>query len=264
LPFSTFQPILDRYNTSGKIVPQVVFPKAKDRKTLGLKLCSLFLIAHTVPFDLGAPKKSECLEGTWPHFRQPCQKQPSANTASFASGNKKSGRPDSPFGCNCHPLIPARTSASRKRRSVVMFPLPRTAAIARERTGETFSKRPPGSFQCRAFSIALDSLVLKRAHRSSEPEKLVLREIVAYPIRQALPGELQPGEGLGKMLNLEIDPVLEVGILDTGCQGLCQCKQDFEVKSEFTGRTGLVGSQKMPVVGKRFPKLDKCPNRAAP
>ena len=49
-----------------------------------------------------ARQNSVCLDGTWPHFQQPCQNQPSVNTASFASGKKKSGRPERPFGCNCH------------------------------------------------------------------------------------------------------------------------------------------------------------------
>ncbi len=36
LLFSTFQPIPNCHYTPGKIVTEVVFPKAKNRKTLGL------------------------------------------------------------------------------------------------------------------------------------------------------------------------------------------------------------------------------------
>ena len=104
-------------------------------------------------------QNSEFLLGVWPHLGQPCQKHPSTKTTSRTLGNKKSGFPESPFGCICQPLTPSRTSANRKRFSVVLFPFPRTADIARERTVSTPSNWPFGSFWRRAFSISRDELL---------------------------------------------------------------------------------------------------------
>lgn len=60
---------------------------------------------------------------------QPCQKHPSTNKASRSVANQKSGRPGTDSGCNSHPEILARTSASRSRTSVERLPRDRTFAI---------------------------------------------------------------------------------------------------------------------------------------
>ena len=59
---------------------------------------------------------------------QPCQKQPSTNTASRARGNAKSGRPGS-GRCRRQPVIPCSRSKPARRTSVVRLPRERTSAM---------------------------------------------------------------------------------------------------------------------------------------
>jgi hypothetical protein len=61
------------------------------------------------------------------------------------SGKKKSGFPWIVSGCIRQPRIPALTKIARNRNSVLRFPRPRIAPIARERASETFSNPPLGS-----------------------------------------------------------------------------------------------------------------------
>ena len=67
------------------------------------------------------------------HLGQPCQKQPSTNTARRCTGKTKSGFPVKSAAFRVQPRIPARTKAARRRHSVERFPLERTCAITLER-----------------------------------------------------------------------------------------------------------------------------------
>jgi len=89
--------------------------------------------------------------GMWPHFLQPCQKQPSTKTASFSRVKKKSGLPGS-SGCKTHPLCPWRISAILKRISVVRLFRDLIFPIVAERTALTFSN-PDGSNSLKIRSI---------------------------------------------------------------------------------------------------------------
>lgn len=74
------------------------------------------------------------------HTGQPCQKQPSTNTAMRSARQTKSGRPG--IGrCLRHPLSPAARNKSRRRSSVLRLPVPRTACIVRERSAGTPGQR---------------------------------------------------------------------------------------------------------------------------
>ena len=89
-----------------------------------------------------------------PHRVQPCQKQPSAKMATLQRSKTKSGVPVKPLGRTLQPRIPARTNASRRRTSVVRFPLPLIALIVRERSAGTPWNRPPGTNCLRNLSMA--------------------------------------------------------------------------------------------------------------
>lgn len=93
--------------------------------------------------------------GTCPHEGQPCQKHPSTNTASICAAKTKSGLPGSPFGWSDQPDTPARTSAKRRRCSVVRLPRPRTALMRRDRAGVTPTNSPRGSVSRSDFSTLL-------------------------------------------------------------------------------------------------------------
>jgi hypothetical protein len=73
---------------------------------------------------------------------QPCQKQPSTNTAILNFGNTKSGRPKT-GRCRRHPEIPCRRKSRTRTSSVSLFPRERMRAItadrfALEKTSDTF------------------------------------------------------------------------------------------------------------------------------
>lgn len=67
------------------------------------------------------------------HSSQPCQKQPSTNTATDSIGNQKSGIPAICRAWSFHPLMPALTSSMRSLSSVERFPRERTLLICRLR-----------------------------------------------------------------------------------------------------------------------------------
>lgn len=73
--------------------------------------------------------------GMWPQRGQPCQKQPSTNTATFARGKIKSGEPTSFCERVVHSLTPARTSIARRRHSVVRLPREMIARMFQLRSG---------------------------------------------------------------------------------------------------------------------------------
>src|SRR5262249_17326876 len=74
------------------------------------------------------------------HAGQPCQKQPSTNTATRRSSKTKSGHPATSLACMRHPRIPDRTRRARNTRSVHRLPVDFPAAMVRERTdAETLS-----------------------------------------------------------------------------------------------------------------------------
>ena len=100
-----------------------------------------------------ALQNCERVFGVWPHRGQPCQKQPSTKTATRELGKKKSGLPCKLPGCSVQPAIPRRTSAIRKRSSVVLLLLPRIADIIRERSKVTPTNSPFGNFDLRWRSI---------------------------------------------------------------------------------------------------------------
>jgi hypothetical protein len=95
--------------------------------------------------------------GVWPHFGQPCQKQPSTNTASRGRGKKKSGRPATPVGCIRHPAMPARTRPSLRGHSVERLLLPRMDDIIRERVVLTPVNWPSFNFDLRKRSTGEQS-----------------------------------------------------------------------------------------------------------
>ncbi len=102
-----------------------------------------------------AAQNSARVFGVWPQRGQLCQKQPSTNTATRGFEKKKSGLPGKPPGWRTHPLTPWRTSAIRKRTSVVLLLLPRIADIIRERFKVTPTNLPFGSFDLRRRSISM-------------------------------------------------------------------------------------------------------------
>jgi hypothetical protein len=100
-----------------------------------------------------AAQKRRFVRGMCPHAGQPCQKQPSTNTASLEAGNKKSGFPRRLPVLRVQPDTPARTSANRNRTSVVRLPCDLIARIIVRRTSGTFANAPPCSMDRRALSI---------------------------------------------------------------------------------------------------------------
>ena len=68
------------------------------------------------------------------HLGQPCQKQPSTKTTTLAFGNAKSGLPGS-GKWRRHPVIRAARKIATMRCSVLAFPVERTRAMIRERSG---------------------------------------------------------------------------------------------------------------------------------
>lgn len=71
-------------------------------------------------------------DGIEPQRGQPCQKQPSTNTASRARGKAKSGFPAIGY-CRRQPVMWEARKAATRANSVDLFPFERTAAITRER-----------------------------------------------------------------------------------------------------------------------------------
>lgn len=67
---------------------------------------------------------------------QPCQKHPSTNNATFSLRHAKSGFPIIEK-CRLQPLNPDARRRFRTFSSVVMFPLPFTARMLRDRASET-------------------------------------------------------------------------------------------------------------------------------
>ena len=81
------------------------------------------------------------------HEEQPCQKQPSAKTATLPRPKMKSGVPGNSDALIRQPRIPARTSARRNRPSVVLLPLPFTARMTLDLFSGTFENRPPAKWR---------------------------------------------------------------------------------------------------------------------
>jgi len=61
------------------------------------------------------------------------------------------------LGCIFQPLIPARTNASRRLNSVLLFPFDLTFDISRDRSGET-SLKPFGRVLLKILSMQLTIL----------------------------------------------------------------------------------------------------------
>jgi hypothetical protein len=106
--------------------------------------------------------------GKCPHFGQPCQKQPSTNTATLDLTKTKSGFPGSSLLCIVQPRRPAPTSIARSRRSVVWLPVDLIAPIVLERATGTFSKLPVGSsaFRIRSTDYSQEIWPLAEEHSS--------------------------------------------------------------------------------------------------
>jgi hypothetical protein len=97
-----------------------------ERRRLTSLPCAIFraiLVSQYGRFCFGIRKQSS----------QPCQKQPSTNTATDSIGNQKSGIPAICRGWSFHPLMPALTSSMRSFSSVERFPRERTLLICRLR-----------------------------------------------------------------------------------------------------------------------------------
>ncbi len=108
---------------------------SQKRSTLNpfVSRVSVILWSRWLFRSIFAFQKHLFFEGMCPQLGQPCQKQPSTKTASSASEKKKSGFPRTSFAFKRQPPIPVLTRAYLRRFSVVALPLPRTAAIARDR-----------------------------------------------------------------------------------------------------------------------------------
>ena len=65
----------------------------------------------------------------------------------------------------------------------------------------------------RACDTNSDTFVVKSGHCRGEPEQLLLRKIVTYPYRKALPWKLQLGKRARKLLKPCVDPRLHVRAL---------------------------------------------------
>ena len=105
----TLMPILERAQLTS-------FPRATFRAILAFQYAR---------FCLGTRKQS----------LQPCQKQPSTNTATDSVGNQKSGTPMMFRGWSFQPLTPVLTSSIRSLTSVERFPRERTLLICKLRSG---------------------------------------------------------------------------------------------------------------------------------
>lgn len=79
-----------------------------------------------------ASQNSRFVAGTTPCTGQPCQKQPSTNTATRCFGKTKSGRPKTP-DLRRHPTKPLRRNTSINRNSVDRLPCPLTSDMICER-----------------------------------------------------------------------------------------------------------------------------------
>jgi hypothetical protein len=96
--------------------------RSKARASLSLILFRRILGFQYVCRDLGM---RQC-------HRQPCQKQPSTNTASRSRRKTKSGFPGNPC-CRRHPVRPFARSMAASRSSVARLPVERIAAMTFDR-----------------------------------------------------------------------------------------------------------------------------------
>lgn len=90
-----------------------------------VKLTSLSLVLLAVSLR---DQNSRLFVGIFECFGQPCQKQPSTNTATFNFGNTKSGLPNS-LKLRLQPVKPSDLNRAINFNSVSLFPLPRIRDI---------------------------------------------------------------------------------------------------------------------------------------
>jgi hypothetical protein len=138
------------FRTAHSLILRTVQPsRRRDRVTLRSRRLFVSILFR---------QNSVLVCGKYLH-EQPCQKQPSTNTATFRPGHAKSGLPAT-GQCFRYPRMPAAHRSLAIGNSVVVLPRDRTAAMILERISfVTWSIRPQIQFYRLAYSLRSSGLI---------------------------------------------------------------------------------------------------------